>query len=339
MPHDDHAAPSHDHGPIQDQGHDHGPGRGHDQGHDHAHDHPHDHPHGHAHHHDHGANETRIAIAALLTGAFMGVELIGAILAGSLALIADAGHMFSDFASLTLAWIGFRIARRPADATRTFGFRRFSVLAAFANGLALVAVTIWIALEAIMRLMTPHPVEAVTMLWVAGAGLVVNLGSFAVLHGGDRDNLNIRGALLHVAGDLFGSIAAMIAAVIIMLTGWMAADPLLSIVVALIILRSAWALIADSSHILLEGAPRHLDIAAVSRDLADHIEGVLDIHHAHAWSLDEKRSMMTLHARIADGASGHEIVARIKRRLAQHHRVSHATVEIEHGPCTSTDCD
>jgi cobalt-zinc-cadmium efflux system protein len=123
-----------------------------------------------------------------------------------------------------------------------------------------------------------------------------------------------------------------------MATGWMAADPLLSIVVAAIILRSAWSLIADSSHILLEGAPRHLDIAAVSKDLHDNIDGVLDIHHAHAWSLDEKRSMMTLHARIADGASGPDIVARIKHRLAERHRVTHATVEIEHGACTGPDC-
>ena len=330
MAENDHAASAHDH--QHDHDHDHG-----DQA-DHGHGGAHESGDGHSHHHDHGSSETRIAIAALLTGAFMGVEFAGAILAGSLALIADAGHMLSDFASLALAWIGFRIARRPADATRTFGFRRFSVLAAFVNGMALVAVTIWIALEAVMRLMAPHPVQAVTMLWVAGAGLIVNLGSFGVLHGGDRENLNIRGALLHVAGDLLGSAAAMIAALIIMTTGWMAADPLLSIFVAAIILRSAWALIADSSHILLEGAPRHLNIAAVSRDLADHIEGVLDIHHAHAWSLDEQRSMMTLHARIAEGASGPEITANIKQRLAERHRVSHATVEIEHQACTAPEC-
>lgn len=311
-----------------------------------AHDHEHEHDHvdgardraDRHHSHDHGANGTRIAAAALLTGAFMGVELTGGLIAGSLALIADAGHMLLDFVGLVLAWAGLRIANRPADATRTFGFRRFAVLAAFVNGMALVAVTVWISVEAVMRLVSPHPVQAPTMLWVAGAGLLVNLVSFAILHGGDRDNLNIRGALLHVAGDLFGSLAAIAAALVIMATGWTAADPLLSILLSLIILRAAWMLISDSGHILLEGAPRHLDVAKVGRDLSEHIEGVVDIHHAHAWSLDEKRSMMTLHARIRDGASGPDIVARIKQRLAERHGVTHATVEIEHDACTGPDC-
>ncbi len=278
----------------------------------------HDHAHGHSH--DHGGdrkNEKRIAIAALLTGGFMGVELAGGILAGSLALIADAGHMLSDFGSLALAWIGFRMARRPADARRTFGLRRFPVLAAFVNGLTLFLIVIWIAYEAAMRLMTPHAIEPVTMLWVAALGLGVNVASFAVLHGADRDNLNVRGALLHVAGDLFGSIAAIAAALIIMATGWVQADPILSILVALIILRSAWSVTSESAHILLEGAPRHVDLDAVTRDLGEHVEGVIDIHHAHLWSLDGRRSMMTLHAKVAGEASGPGVVARIKAAAAR----------------------
>ncbi|MBI1361300.1 MAG: cation diffusion facilitator family transporter [Alphaproteobacteria bacterium] len=314
--------------------------------HDHAHDSDHDHTHDHdahdhgalGHDHSHASSETRIGVAALLTGAFMGVELAGGLIAGSLALMADAGHMLSDFASLALAWFGFRIARRPADALRTFGFRRFSVLAAFTNGLALVAVAGWIILEAVMRLMSPEGVLAGPMLWIASAGLVVNILSFAVLHGADRSNLNVRGALLHVAGDLFGSLAAIAAALIIMTTGWTRADPLLSILVAAIILRSAWVLIADAGHILLEGAPRHLDLADIGRDLAGNIEGVLNIHHAHAWSIDEKKLMMTLHACISDDASGPEIVGRIKQRLADVHGVAHATVEIGHDDCAGPDC-
>jgi cobalt-zinc-cadmium efflux system protein len=279
-----------------------------------------------------------MAWAALITGGFMMVEVVGGLFAGSLALIADAGHMLSDFASLLLAWIGFRIARRPADVRRTFGFSRFSVLAAFVNGLALFAIAGWIVYEAVMRLNAPRDVLAGTMLWVAAGGFVANLMSFAILHGADRDNLNVRGALLHVAGDLFGSLAAIIAALIIMMTGWTAADPILSVVVALIILRSAWALISESGHILLEGAPDHIDIGAVARDLAGHIDGVIDIHHAHAWSLDGRQTMMTLHARIADTASGPAITALIKQRLADTHRVGHATIEIEHGDCASADC-
>jgi cobalt-zinc-cadmium efflux system protein len=313
--------------------------------HDHAHTadghvHAHDHDHG-AHDHHHGGderNEKRIAIAALLTGGFMGVELAGGILAGSLALIADAGHMLSDFGSLALAWVGFRMARRPADARRTFGFRRFPVLAAFVNGIALFAIVAWIVVEAIARLNTPHAIEPQTMLWVAGAGLAVNLVSFAVLHGADRENLNVRGALLHVAGDLLGSVAAIAAALIIMTTGWVAADPILSVVVALIILRSAWALTAESGHILLEGTPQNVDLDAVTHDLEGHIEGVVDIHHAHLWSLDGRRSMMTLHARVAEGVSGPDVVARIKLRLREKHGIGHATIEIEGEDCAGGDC-
>lgn len=319
------------------------PHEGHDHsGHDHAHGHEHDdkrfdHPHHHGHEvHDHGS-EGRVAIAALLTGVFMVVEVGGGVFAGSLALIADAGHMLSDVASLALAWLGFRIARRPADTRRTYGFRRFAVLAAFVNGLALFAVAGWICFEAAMRIATPQAVLAGPMLWIASGGLAVNVIAFAVLHGADHGNLNVRGALLHVAGDLLGSLAAIAAAVIIMFTGQTLADPILSVLVAVILLRSAWQLTKDSSHILLEGAPRHIDVEAVAHDL-ETLEGVVDIHHAHAWSLDEKQPMMTLHAKIAEGASGPDVVARIKARLKERHGVAHATVEVETDDCAGADC-
>jgi len=310
-------------------------------GHAHAPSPAHDHDHDHAHDHHHGGDEnnaSRIGIAALLTGGFMVVELGGGIVSGSLALLADAGHMLSDFGALALAWIGFRMARRPATLQRTFGFRRFPVLAAFVNGMALFLVAAWIVYEAIVRLNDPHPVTSGLMLWIAVGGLIVNLMSFAVLHGADRDNLNVRGALLHVAGDLLGSLAAIIAAVIIMTTGWTPADPILSVLVALIILRSAWSVTAQSAHILLEGAPAGVDLHHVIHDLSDHVEGVTDIHHAHLWSLDGRRSMMTLHARIRETASGPEVIARIKARLSEVHGIGHATVEIETGACAGAAC-
>jgi cobalt-zinc-cadmium efflux system protein len=310
-------------------------------GHAHAHTPAHDHDHDHAHDHHHGGDEnnaSRIGIAALLTGGFMVVELGGGIVSGSLALLADAGHMLSDFGALALAWIGFRMARRPATLQRTFGFRRFPVLAAFVNGMALFLVAAWIVYEAIVRLNDPHPITSGLMLWIAVGGLIVNLMSFAVLHGADRDNLNVRGALLHVAGDLLGSLAAIIAAVIIMTTGWTPADPILSVLVALIILRSAWSVTAQSAHILLEGAPAGVDLHHVIHDLSDHVEGVTDIHHAHLWSLDGRRSMMTLHARIRETASGPEVIARIKARLSEVHGIGHATVEIETGACAGAAC-
>ena len=308
-------------------------------GHTHAHTPAHDHDHEHDHHHGGDENNaSRIGVAALLTGGFMVVELGGGIVSGSLALLADAGHMLSDFGALALAWIGFRMARRPATLQRTFGLRRFPVLAAFVNGMALFLVAAWIVYEAIVRLNDPHPITSGLMLWIAVGGLIVNLMSFAVLHGADRDNLNVRGALLHVAGDLLGSLAAIIAAVIIMTTGWTAADPILSVLVALIILRSAWSVTAQSAHILLEGAPAGIDLHHVIHDLTDHVEGVSDIHHAHLWSLDGRRSMMTLHARIKETASGPEVIARIKARLSEAHGIGHATVEIETDACAGAEC-
>jgi cobalt-zinc-cadmium efflux system protein len=326
---DAHAHDHHDHDPKHGHG-----GHGH-EGHEHAHGHGHSHHHIDASH----ANEKRIALAAGLTGVFMGVEVAGGLIAGSLALVADAGHMLSDFASLVLAWVGFRIARRPADARRTFGFRRFSVLAAFVNGLALIAVAVWIMFEAAMRIASPSDVMALPMLGVASVGLAVNIIAFLVLHGAGKDNLNMRGALAHVVGDLLGSVAAIAAALIIMWTGWTAADPILSVLVAVLILRSAWMLVRESGHILLEGAPAHLDLQKISRDLEGQVEGVIDIHHAHAWSLDEARPMMTLHAKIAEGGNGPVIVAAIKNRLHEAHGVGHVTVEIETGDCSEPDCD
>jgi cobalt-zinc-cadmium efflux system protein len=308
------------------------------------------HAHAHAHHHAHddgdGAhahsvdarNFNRVAWAAAITGLFLAVEIIGGVISGSLALLADAAHMASDFASLILALIGFVIARRPADSRRTYGFARVSVLAAFINGLALIAIAVAIFVEAGLRIASPRPVDASTMLWVATAGLFANIAAFVILHGADRDNLNIRGALLHVLGDLLGSVAAITAALIILATGWTPADPLLSGLIGLILLRSAVHLVRDAGHILIEGAPGRIDAVAVARDLSAHVEGVEDVHHAHVWSLDGSTPMMTLHARIPDGASGPEAVARIKSRLRDVHGVGHATVEIEHTPCTEPDC-
>src|SRR5947207_2201880 len=216
-----------------------------------------DHQQAHRHHdhaaHGHASNEQRVGWAALLTGAFMLVEAAGGVLAGSLALLADAGHMLTDAASLTLAWLAFRIARRPADWRRTYGFHRFQVLAAYSNGLALFFIAVAICYEAIHRVREPVEILAGPMLAVAVIGLLVNLAAFFVLHGAERGNLNVKGAMLHVLGDLLGSAAAIIAALVILATGWTPIDPLLSVLVAVLILRSAWVLVSASGHILLQG--------------------------------------------------------------------------------------
>lgn len=264
----------------------------------------------------------------------MVTEVVGGYVSGSLALVADAGHMLTDFASLGLAWYGFRLARRPADWRRTYGYDRFAVLTAFANGIALFAIAAWIIVEAWHRLGERSEVLGGVMLWVALAGLAVNIAVFRMLQAGDRDNLNVRAAVLHVAGDLLGSVAALAAAIVIMATGWTPIDPLLSVVVALIILRSAWRVVAESGHILLEGAPAGIDNRTIATDLVAAVPGVVDVHHVHAWSISEKRPMVTLHARIAENDTKPEaIAAAIKRRLHERFGVTHATVEIEHDAC------
>ena len=308
--------------------------------HSHAHGHSHDDDEGgdhsgpgHGHHHTHAANERSVGIAALLTGGFMAAEVAGGLLAGSLALLADAGHMLTDFASLALAWLGFRLIRRPADWRRTYGFDRFSVLVAFVNGIALFVIAAWIVVEAAQRLYEPVNVLGYPMLGVALAGLVVNIIAFFVLRTGDKHNLNIRAAALHVVGDLLGSVAAVIAAVVILTTGWMPIDALLSIVVAFIILRSAWRVVADAGHILLEGSPPDVDTRALSEKLCAALPFVQDVHHVHAWSISQERPMVTLHASVAIGTDSAVAVREIKRALVEHFRITHATVEIEYDAC------
>jgi cobalt-zinc-cadmium efflux system protein len=302
----------------------------------------HRHEHGHAgHRHDHDAaqtnNERRMGLAALITGVFMFAEVAGGIAAGSLALLADAGHMLTDFASLVLAWFGFRLSRRPADWKRTFGFDRFQVLVAFANGLALFVIAAWIVYEAAERLMTTPVVSGGIMVVIAALGLLVNVAAFWLLQGADRENLNVRGAAMHVLGDLFGSVAALIAGGVILATGWTPIDPLLSVVVAAIIVRSGWRVVADAGHILLEGAPGELDTRAIGPDLIANVKGIEGIHHVHVWSITQSRRVATLHACIGERQSSDKAVRNIKARLKERFGLDHATIEIERGVCADDE--
>ncbi len=284
--------------------------------------------HDHHHHSCNAQNRGRVGLAALLTGLFMVVEVIGGLISGSLALLADAGHMLTDFAALFMAWGAFTIAQRPANWKHTFGFERLSVLVAFVNGLTLFFISLWIVFEAVRRFQSPGEVLAGPMLGVALAGLVVNCVVFAILRGADQDNLNVRGAVLHVLGDLLGSVAAIIAAVVILQTGWMTVDPLLSVLVALLILRSAYALIKDSAHILLEGAPDGLDRRQIREDLVAKIEGLEAVKHMHIWSLTQEKPMMTLEVGIESGADPMVISKQIKDRLKSNYHIDHSTIEV-----------
>lgn len=291
---------------------------------------------GHLGEHAHGvdqSNEKRVLWAMLLTGSFMVVEIVGGILSGSLALLADAGHMLTDCAALALAWVAFRVARRPQDGRRTYGYHRFQIIAAFVNGMTLIVIVGWIAIEAVRRLIVPTEVTGVPMLIVASVGLVVNVIAFSILHKKGERNMNVEGAALHVLGDLLGSVAAIAAAVVILWTGWMPIDPLLSILVALLILRSAWRLTRRSVHVLLEGAPDWIDEPELKAGLMAAVPQVRSVHHVHAWMLTQEHPLVTLHAEIGADDDHHETLVGIKEFLRQRYAIDHATIQLESGGC------
>ena len=286
---------------------------------------------GHAHNHDAG-NIKRVQFALVLTGAFMIVEVVGGLLSGSLALLADAGHMLTDTMALALAAFAFRVSARPADTKRSYGYQRVQIIAAFVNGLSLLVIVGWILFEAIMRMIEPPEVVGQTMLFVAGAGLVVNVVVFLILHSGDQENLNIRGAALHVLGDLLGSVAAIVAALVIINTGWMPIDPILSVLVAMLILRSAWSLVRRSAHILLEGAPEWLDVSEMQARIVADVPRVSEIHHVHVWGLTQQHLMLTMHVVLREAVDDPTpVVRRIKETLHSGFGIEHSTIEVEFG--------
>ncbi len=289
-----------------------------------------------AHQHDANLkNLRRVMIALVLTGTFMVVEVIGGIISGSLALLADAGHMLTDTMALALAAMAFYVCKRPPDGKLTFGYQRFQILAAFVNGLSLLAVVGWILFEAVSRFINPIEILGETMFIVAAAGLLINLISFAVLHSGDQENLNIRGAALHVAGDLLGSVAAIVAALVIIYTGWTLIDPILSVAVAALILKSAWSLVKRSAHILLEGAPEWLDTKAMQDRIVAGVSGVGEIHHVHIWGLTPQELMLTMHMTVVDnGTSQSTIVRDTKKFLKDEYGIGHATIEVDVDGCS-----
>lgn len=306
--------------------------------------HPHEHDHTHAHHdHDHAPtvtsdNERKVLLSFALIFSFMIVEVIGGVLSGSLALLADAGHMLTDAAALALAYAAFRVGRRAADHRRTFGYLRFEVIAGCINGVTLFAIVAWIIYEAWRRFQAPHIVLAGPMLAVAVVGLVVNILVFWILTRGDSEHVNIQGAALHVMGDLLGSIGAVAAALVIHFTGWMPIDPILSVVVSLLILRSAWKLLGKSLHILLEGAPENAGPDLIERHITAHVPGVAAVSHVHVWLITSGRALATLHVRPKDNASARAVVEAVERELQLQFDIGHATVAIdwndENEPCS-----
>lgn len=271
----------------------------------------------------------RLVAVVALTAGFMVVEALGGWLTGSLALLSDAGHMLADVAALSLALLAHRFARRPASPRNTYGFYRAEILAAFLNGVALVAATAWILVEAYARFRQPTPVAAGPMLVVAAAGLAVNLAAAAILSGG-RANLNVRGALLHVIADAFGSVGALAAGVAILLTGRTEADAIASAVIACLIFAAALGLVRASAHILLEGAPPHLDAELVAQELLAH-PGVLAVHDLHIWTLTSGFDALSGHLVVEPQLFGSQqmLLPAIERRLRERFGIEHTTLQVE----------
>ena len=297
--------------------------------------------HSHSHsdtHLPHDANARRLLLAFAVTAVFMLIEVVGGLVSGSLALLADAGHMLTDAAALLFALLAVYFAKRPASPRRTFGWLRLTTLAAFVNAIALVVITLLIVWEAFQRFYHPQPVAGFTMLAIAIAGLMANILSFWLLHrGSEEKNLNVRAAALHVLGDLLGSVGAIAAALIIMYTGWTPADPILSVLVSILVLRSAWALLRESVNELLEGAPLALDIGALKRHLRRDIPEIRDVHHVHAWLVGEK-TVLTLHVQVIPPHDHDALLRQIEHFLAHHYQVAHATIQMEYQRCSGPDC-
>jgi cobalt-zinc-cadmium efflux system protein len=298
--------------------------------------HDHDHP-GAEHAHGHpGALVSRdvqggrLKWVLAITGAFMVAEVVGGLLSGSLALLADAGHMLTDAGSLALSLFAIRMAKRPANTEKTYGYVRLEILAALVNGAALLVIAGFIILEAWHRLRDPVEVEGTIMLAVAVVGLGVNIAGALLLHGHAHDNLNVRGAYLHVLGDLLGSIGAIAAGLVILTTGWTPADPIISVLIAILILFSAWRLVREAADVLLEAAPPHIDVEEVIRDLRS-VEGLDQVHDVHVWTLTSGFVALSAHGVIDDPAEHTRILDEVQHRMKER-GIEHVTFQIELRP-------
>jgi cobalt-zinc-cadmium efflux system protein len=294
-----------------------GQGQGHGQGEEH-------------HHHDvREIGRKRLLIVLAMTATFMVVEFVGGWLSNSLALMADAGHMLSDVGALALSWFALWFSRRPATPEKTYGYMRIEILAALVNGATLIVIALVIIWQAWIRLREPQQVEGGLMLAVAAGGLTVNIIAAFLLHASSGHNLNVRGAYLHVLGDLLGSVGAISAALVILATGWTPADPLISVFVALLILFGSWRLVRESVDVLLEAVPRHIDLAAV-RAAIMRIPGVEEVHDLHVWTVTSGYLAMSGHAVITDPARHQETIGAVHDVMHDEFGISHVTVQIEH---------
>jgi cobalt-zinc-cadmium efflux system protein len=296
--------------------------------HGHAHGHTHSHGHGHAHGPTRDGDERRLLITLALAGLYMGVEAVGGWWYGSLALLADAGHMLSDSASLIVTVIALRLARLPPNPRRTWGYQRAEVLAAVTNGAALLAIGGGVLVEALRRIGQPAVVEGGPMIAIATGGLLVNVAALAILHGADRSSLNMRGAWLHVLSDLLGSAGAIVAGVLVLWKGWNWADTVASAAIAVLVLRSAWMLLKDCVSVLMESTPAHIDGDQLRERLLA-LPGVISAHDLHVWTITSGTLSMSGHLVVGESAEPRAVLQAAITRLREEFGLEHCTIQVE----------
>ena len=288
------------------------------------------------HNHAAGANARNLAIALAITGTILLAELAGAHWFNSLALLSDAAHMFTDAAALAIALAAIKVGQRQADQRRTYGYRRFEILAAGFNALLLFAVAGYVMWEGVQRLIAPEPVGSVGMLVVACIGLVANLVAMRILASGKDTSLNVKGAYLEVWADMLGSLGVIVAAVLIYFTNWLWLDPVVAIGIGLWVLPRTWTLLRDTTHILLQGVPRGMDLDAI-RQAIHEVSGVEDTHDLHVWSLAGDDASLTVHVLVQADADVEDVRSRVAAMIEERFGIHHATIQPESAPCEDAD--
>jgi cobalt-zinc-cadmium efflux system protein len=299
-----------------------------------GHHHGHAHGHGH-HHHGHGSagarNRRRLAITLVLAAGYMVAEAVGGWWANSLALLADAGHMLSDVGALALSLFAIWIAQRPATPQRTYGYYRTEILAALANGATLIAISLFIFVEAWERIRDPQPVAGGLVMAIAVGGLLVNVAGLWMLHGGKDESLNVRGAWLHLLTDALGSVGAITGGLLVWAFGWYWADPAVSVAIGVLVIYSSWHLLRESVGVLLEGTPGHIDVEAVRAAMAE-VDGVGEVHDLHVWTITSGMDAMSAHVVVGDGAGarpGGEVLGDLHAMLHRRFGLHHMTIQVE----------
>lgn len=308
----------------------------------HHHHHGHSHGHGHGHSHSHTSNKKALLSSFILITVFMVVEVIGGFLTNSLALLSDAGHMLSDAAALGLSFFAIKLGEKQGSQEKTYGYKRFEIIAAALNGLTLIIISLYIFYEAFERFFAPPEVQSTGMLMISVTGLIVNIIAAWILMSGDKDeNLNVRSAFLHVLGDMLGSVGAIVAALLIMFFGWTIADPIASVIVAVLILISGYRVTKDSFHILMEGAPTQIDTEKVKKALSS-VPLVKEVHDLHIWTITSGYPVLSCHITIFDDGIHDDILKQSQKILHDEFHIEHSTIQVEkaangcpspHGTC------